>query len=110
MAVKFKELNDRLQLSPLSDKELAAVDAVERWIDDEIKERFKGDEMRFRLYPVQFKRTIQDRGTDWPDVRRNLMYAELISRYEKAGWECKEEIADSHDRYGQDYFVLKGKV
>ena len=36
MAIKFKELNDRLKLSPLSDKELAAVSDVEKWIDADI--------------------------------------------------------------------------
>jgi hypothetical protein len=110
MAINFKELNDRLELSPLSDKELVAVAAVEKWIDSEITDRFKGDELRFNLYQVQFKRTISDQGSvSWPDARRRLMYDELKSRYGKAGWECTEEFADSQDRYGQDYFVLKGK-
>jgi len=108
MAVNFKELNDRLKLSPLSDKELTAVANIERWIDSGIEKRFNGNELHFNLYMVQFKRTINDMGTDWPDARRKLMYDELKARYERAGWLCKEEIADSNDRYGQDYFVLKG--
>ena len=38
MAIKFKEINDRLELSPLSDKELAAVDKLEQFIDAQILE------------------------------------------------------------------------
>lgn len=109
MAIKFKELNDRLEKSPLSDNELEAVDAVERFIDAEILERYKGNELKFSLYMAQFKRTINDRHTDWADARRNLMHSELKTRYEKAGWECVVEIADSGDRWGEDYWVLKGK-
>jgi hypothetical protein len=37
------------------------------------------------------------------------MYEELKSRFNKAGWDCNEEIADSQDRYGQDYWILTGK-
>ena len=70
--------------------------------------RYKGYEMRFSLYQAQFKRTTNDQGTDWPDARRKLMYDELNSRYEKAGWLCEEMVADATDRYGQDYWVLKG--
>lgn len=108
MAIKFKELNDRLELSPLSDKEIDAVNKLEEFIDAEILERYKGSELRFSLYQAQFKRTVNDKSTDWPDARRKLMYDELKSRYKKAGWICSEEIADSDDRFGQDYFILKG--
>jgi len=109
MAINFKEINDRLILSPLSDKELSAIDALEIFMDAEILERYKGQELRFSLYQTQFKRTINGQGTDWPDARRNLMYEELKSRYNKSGWICKEEIADSQDRWSQDYLVLIGK-
>jgi aspartyl-tRNA synthetase len=109
MAIKFKEINDRLELSPLSDKELAAIDKLEEFIDAQILERYKGHELRFSLYQVQFKRTTNDQGTDWPDARRKLMYQEIQDRYKRAGWVCEEEIADVHERYGQDYWVLKGK-
>ncbi len=109
MAINFKEINDRLEKSPLSDKELLAVDNIEKWVDDDITKRFKGQELRFNLYVVQFKRTINDMATDWPDARRNLMYEELKSRFEKAEWQCIVEIADARDRYAQDYWVLKGK-
>lgn len=109
MAINFKEINDRLELSPLSDKELEAVNKLEVFIDTQILERYNGHEMRFSLYQAQFKRTANDQGTDWADARRKLMYNELKIRYENAGWRCSEEIADATDRYGQDYWVLKGK-
>lgn len=110
MAIKFKEINDRLELSPLSDKELAAVDELENHIDARILEKYKGHELRFNLYHVRFEKSIRsEQSTDYPDARRKLMYEELKERYKKAGWESKEEIADVHDRYAQDYWVLKGK-
>lgn len=109
MAINFKEINDRLELSPLSDKELAAVDKLEEFIDAQILERYKGRELRFSLYQTKFIRTTNDQVTDWPDARRKLMYEELQNRYKKAGWECRVDIADCHDRYGQDYWILKGK-
>lgn len=108
MAIEFKELNDKLNLSPLSDKELTAVADLEQWIDSEIKKRFKGYELRFNLYVIQFKHTVNGIGTDWPDARRKLMYDEIKARYERVGWSCIEEIADSYDRYSQDFFILKG--
>ncbi len=109
MAIKFKELNDRLEKSPLSDKELEAINKLEDYIDAQILKRYTGGDLRFSLYQAQFKRDISDRGTEWPEVRRNLMFAELTKRFTDAGWECKVEIADSHDIYGQDYWLLKGK-
>ncbi len=108
MAINFKELNDKLEKSPLSDVELRAVDALEKYIDTEIINRYKGDELRFSLYKIKFERTLDDKTTSWPDVRRKLMYKELTKRYSEAGWKCKEEIADSFDRYSQDYWVLSG--
>lgn len=108
MAIKFKELNDRLEKSPLSDKELAAIDKLEAFIDAQILERYNGNELRFSLYQAQFKRTINDKGTDWPDARRNLMFVELTKRFSDAGWKCEVEIADSQDRFGQDYWKLTG--
>lgn len=109
MAIDFKQLNDKLELSPLSDKELAAINRLEEFIDAEILERYKGNEIRLNLYQVQFKRGTNNSATDWADARRKLMYDEIKSRYNKAGWECSEEIADSTDRFSQDYFVLDGK-
>lgn len=110
MAVKFKEINDRLELSPLSDKELEAVNELENHIDARILETYKGHELRFNLYNARFEKSIRSQqSTDWPDARRKLMYEELQNRYKKAGWECSVDIADCHDRYGQDYWILKGK-
>ena len=37
------------------------------------------------------------------------MYEELKKRFNEAGWICKEEIADSMDRFGNDWLVFKGK-
>jgi hypothetical protein len=109
MAVNFKALDDRLKLSPLSDKELEAVAYTEARIDSEIIERFKGHELRFDLYVCNFTRTFDGKTTDWPDARKKLMYEELKKRFNEAGWICKEEIADVHDRYGTDWLVFKGK-
>lgn len=109
MAIKFKEINDRLEKSPLSDGELAAIDYTEKDIDSQILTKFKGHELNFNLDYCQFKRTSSGESTAWPDVRRKMMYEELKKRYTEAGWICTEKLADSQDRYGQDYLELKGR-
>lgn len=109
MAINFKEINDKLKNSPLSGKELEAVNELEKFIDGKILKEYVGSDFRLNLYQAQFKKTINHQTTDWPDVRKKLMQVELEKRYTAAGWVCKEEYADAHDRFGLDWWVLTGK-
>ena len=109
MAINFKVLDDRLKLSPLSDTELEAISYVEATIDKELIERYKGYGLRFDLYFCNFNRTQDGKQTNWPDARKKLMYEELKKRFNEAGWDCVEEIADVQDRYAKDYLIFKGK-
>lgn len=109
MAVNFKTLDDRLKLSPLSNDELAAIEWVEQHIDKELTERYKGNEVRFDMGIIHFTRTTSGGSTAWPDVRKKLMKEELEKRFNKAGWTFTDEYADVHDRYSQDYVIVKGK-
>ena len=109
MAVNFKALDDRLKLSPLSDKELEAISYVEAWLGSEIVERYKGYVLKFPLNVCKFAHTVDGKLTSWPDARKELMFQELKKRFEESGWSCKEEIPDVTDRYGVEYLVFKGK-
>ncbi len=109
MAIKFKELNDKLENSPLSKNEYDIIKTVEDYIDSIIEDHFNGGPIKIELTIANFEQTInRDNQRYLPDARRLLMYKELKRRYKEAGWLYEEDIADSRDTYQQDYFVLKG--
>jgi|APCry1669189534_1035231.scaffolds.fasta_scaffold54173_1 hypothetical protein len=112
MAVNFKEIDEKLRNSPLSEKELKTIESVEKHIDKEIVSNYNGYAYRIDLGLASFKQKIFNKTYELPnsEKRRLLMYEELKKRYEEAGWEVSEEIADIHDRFGLDYFVLNGKI
>lgn len=110
MAIKFKELNDKLEKSPLSKDELDIINTVEKHIDTVIEKRFNGEPIKIELTIANFEQTIsRDSKRDLPEARRLLMYKELTQRYKEVGWKSKEDISDFRDTYQQDYWVLSGK-
>jgi hypothetical protein len=114
MAVKFRELYDNVYCTPLNQEELKQVDKIEKWIDEELRKRYKGGKevsvdlsvASFRYDPVT-KETFY--GDKFPEPRRDLMRQELEKRYKNAGWKIKVELDDGLDgpnRSGPDYWVL----
>lgn len=45
MAIKYKELNAKLEDPQLKDEELKLIDKTESWIDDDISKNFRGGEV-----------------------------------------------------------------
>lgn len=110
MAINFKEINDKLQLSPLSSAELSMISLVEKHIDNEIIRQFKGGPINIVLSIANFDKDITcSVYHNLAEPRRKLMFDELKSRYNDSGWKITENIGDSRERYSQDYLVLTGK-
>jgi hypothetical protein len=104
MAIKYKDLKDKLENDPLTQEELYTVKAVEDWIDDEIKKTFGKcyyeawiDKAIFTFnYNPVTKKVIEAR-----EPRRHVMRKELEKRYEAAGWKCEwpDDIDNTHVKF-----------
>ena len=116
MAIKFKEVYDKVYNTPLTTEEIKQVDRLEAWIDEEIKRRYKGGlEVAIELSIVNFKYDPITKATHYGNTspRHELMRKEIEKRYKNAGWKIKVEIDDGLDgpnRSGPDYWVLVGKI
>lgn len=114
MAIKYSELNKKVNLKPLSEEELEMIDAVEKYIDNEIIEQYKvRNEIRIFLGTAKFDwDPIKHVRTGIKPVRQVVMHKELKKRYEHSGWVVTIELDDMLDgpnMAGADYFVLKGR-
>lgn len=86
MAIKFKDLNDKLLNDPLTKEELATIKDVESHIDKVIKDVFNGNPIKIELTVANFTQSIDRKNNlGFPEARRLLMYKELISRFNQAG-------------------------
>lgn len=109
MAVTSKEVVEAYEakmIAPFDDSELKELTRRESTIDSKIKEKFDGGEVYVEL--SYFKMPSYDYSI--PARRKNLMYDELVSRYEKAGWVLKAKFDDGLDgpnMSGPDYMVMK---
>jgi hypothetical protein len=112
MAVKYKEVDDKLRLSPLTRVELDIIASVEEAIDRSIVNSYKGNSVLFELHMANFSYDLHGRPRNLSEPRRKLMFQELTNRYEKAGWKLSTQIDDGLDGpnfSGPDYWVLSGK-
>ena len=109
MAIAFKDIDDKLRLSPLNSEELGMIQEVESFIDGEIIKGYNGESIYIDLSIADFRQKLSGGYRNIADPRRILMHEELTRRYEAAGWKCDNEIGDSREMCSRDYWVLKGK-
>jgi hypothetical protein len=106
MAIKYKDIKNKLESDPLTQQELEWIKQAEAWIDEEIQTKFGRV-----YYEVGIDKTIVR--FDWSPVtkkpietmspRRTVMMRELVKRYNQAGWSLNWGDLDDH------YVIFKGK-
>lgn len=107
MAVKYKDLKNKLELEPLNEKELEYINAAEKYIDSELISKFDNRQIMIDMNVFDFRYIPNNISmiNDIKDTRKLIMRKELEKRYVSAGWDIKEEFTDS----GFDYIILSGK-
>ena len=114
MAIKYKDLKAKLEDPTLSKEELEFIDRAENYIDDEIRQKFKGSEVYIPLQVAKFTwDPIKKKVIELPQARTIIMSKELESRYKKAGWKMKIHSDDGRDgpnMSGPDYWILSGSI
>lgn len=113
MAIKYKEVKDKIEKTPLTESELSIIKEAEDLIDFKIKREFKGGDISIELGTVNFnyKTNCNKLPGNIPDFRKQLMFKELERRFKAAGWKCVVMYGedDGPNRPGIDYWVLSGK-
>lgn len=115
MAIKFKDIKEKVEKSPLTTEELQLITEAEEYIDAEILKYYGSSP-----YGISIELTIpsfeyspkQKKGINIKYPRKKLMQDELEMRYKKAGWKITIQYDDGLDgpnRSGPDYWVLTGK-
>ncbi len=107
MAIKFKEINDKLLLTPLTELELERVDEVEKMVDEIITNKYEGSKIYIELKLVKFYHDKEGRSSKTPYPRQQIQFKELTKRYKEAGWKTVEEFSDG---MGSDYWTLEGRA
>jgi hypothetical protein len=114
MAIKYKDIKEKLETDPLTESELVLVQHAEDSIDTEIVSQFGSQysygEIRIHLGTATFKWSPFDKKTidGIKEPRRNLMFLELEKRFKEAGWETGVKIDDDGGMNSADYWILKG--
>jgi len=113
MAIKFKDLKQKLDTTPITEEELVLIKDVEDYIDAQILEQYDKTIYRevvidmsyveFRYSP-RTKSMIQGLGLSRIPKMRN----ELQGRFKNAGWEIT--YRSDEGMMGGDYMILKGKT
>ena len=115
MAIRFKDMKEKLEKTPLNEEELRLITEAEEYIDSEIVRQF-GSTYGISIdllipnfdYSMKTKKTI-----DLKKARKNLMRKELEKRYKVAGWSIKVNLDDGLDgpnMSGSDSWILDGKI
>lgn len=115
MAIKYKDIKNKLESDPLTEGELILIRQAEENIDEEIVkqfgEKYSYGEIRIHLGTATFdwspfsKKII----THLKEPRKHLMYLELEKRFKDAGWVSKIHIDDEGGMNSCNYWILKGK-
>ena len=113
MAIKYKEVKDKIEKTPLTESELSIIKEVEDLIDNKIKKDFNGGEISIELGTANFTyiQNWNKSPENIPDFRKQLMFKELERRFKAAGWKCVVMYGedDGPNRPAIDYWVLSGK-
>lgn len=112
MALKYKDLKSPEVSNPLTTGELKFIDKVEKFIDEEIKQKWTNTYGIYIFLGIaQFKYDpIEKSQTPFNDFRRDKMFKELEARYKKADWNCEVKIDNSGSINDCDYWVLTPKI
>ena len=117
MAIKFKDLKQKLDGAPITEEELSLIQDVENYIDEIILEKYDKSiyhevsiDMAYTRfsYSPRTQSVIQGLGQS----RIPKMVTELERRYKAAGWQIRYHIDDGTEgnMSGGDYMILKGKT
>lgn len=110
MAVKFKEIHNKLTLSELTPLELKYIDEAEEYIDSEIHRQYGkyGYSVNINMsYPIfKYSPKTQKTITDIFEIRRHLLISELRKRYNNAGWSVDYNLDTEGGMNSCDYWVL----
>jgi hypothetical protein len=106
MAIKYKDIKNKLETDPLTEQELSWIKQAEDYIDDEILTKFGKV-----YYEVGIDKAIVSfnwspatkKPIDTMSPRRGVMQRELERRYVQAGWSLNWGDMDDH------YVIFKGK-
>jgi hypothetical protein len=104
MAIKYKELKEKLENDPLTNEELNLIGSIELWIDEEIRRTFGKT-----YYEAWIDKSIvtfnwnpnTKKHIDVREPRRHVMRKELERRYTEAGWkiEWPDDMDNSHVKF-----------
>ena len=115
MAIKYKDIKNKLETDPLTEIELLLIHQVEEHVDSEIVKQFGESysygEVRIHLGTAQFEWSPVTKTslTNLKQPRKHLMYLELEKRFKDAGWVSKIHIDDEGGMNSCNYWILKGK-
>jgi hypothetical protein len=117
MAIKYSTV-ERIQKekdnAPLNDEELAHVENVEKYIDEEILKKFgTNPKINIDLSVASFRYDPANKITNYQEVRRGKMQAEIEKRYKNAGWRVSyhfDDMLDGPNMSGSDYMILEKKT
>jgi hypothetical protein len=106
MAIKYKDIRNKLETDPLTDQELSWIKQAEDYIDDEILTKFGK-----YYYEVGIDKAIVNfnwspatkKPIDTMSPRRAIMQRVLEKKYVNAGWALNWGDIDDH------YVIFKGK-
>ena len=106
MAVKYKDIKEKLETSPLTKQELEWIQQVEDFIDEEIRSKF--GKVNYEVFIdkpiVRFDWSpVSKKPIDTMSPRRVVMQKELEKRYSEAGWSL------SWGDFDYPYVIFKGK-
>ncbi len=111
MAIRYKDLKKPKVNNPVTLDELKAIDAVEKYIDEQIKKQWTNNygvsiDLCIALFEYD---PVLHKPTNFNVFRREKMQKELERRYKDAGWNIKVHIDDGLDgpnMSGSDYWIL----
>lgn len=111
MAIRQKEILRKLKEENFNEEELSLLQDVEDYIDKRIIDTYNGGEIFIDLFVAQFYyHPIRKKSITLNSIRRDKMHKELISRYNKAGWQTRIHFDDGSEgnMSGSDYLIIKG--
>jgi len=103
MALDSKKLNENLFSKPLTKKELKIIKQIENYIDEEIQKKYNGNPVKINLKIAKFESGLDFLETDYCDIRKKVMFKELLNRYTKNNWIIEEEY---NKRDEEDFLVF----
>ena len=115
MAIEKKKIIEKVKSQPLSEKLLAIVSGVEKYVDGEIirvkEKQGSGCDVRIFLGVATFVYDPYTKGSyreNFSTDEKLKMRNELEDRFKRAGWKIRVDMCDMGEgnMSGEDYWVL----